>query len=50
MGIGVKATKTITFYKMKRGLLNLSEYAGEIIVEDIGIPDKLNRININRTK
>jgi NAD(P)H-hydrate epimerase len=50
MGIGVKANKTITFHKMKRGLLNLSKYTGEIIVEDIGIPDKLNRINVNRTK
>lgn len=41
MGIGVKAFKTITFHKMKRGLLNAGEYTGDIIVEDIGIPDKL---------
>ena len=27
----------------ERGLLNCSEYTGDIIVEDIGIPDKLQK-------
>lgn len=39
MGICVKADKTVTFHKMKKGLLNCGAYAGEIIVEDIGIPN-----------
>lgn len=39
MGIGIKAFKTITFHKMKKGLLNCKEYTGDVIVEDIGIPD-----------
>jgi NAD(P)H-hydrate epimerase len=37
MGNCVKAFKTVTFHKMKKGLLNCGDYAGEIIVEDIGI-------------
>ncbi len=37
MGTCVKAFKTVTFHKMKKGLLNCGDYAGEIIVEDIGI-------------
>ena len=39
MGICVRADKTVTFHKMKKGLLNCGDYAGEIIVEDIGIPN-----------
>jgi NAD(P)H-hydrate epimerase len=39
MGICVKADKTVTFHKMKKGLLNCGNYTGEIIVEDIGIPN-----------
>lgn len=39
MGICVKADKTVTFHKMKKGLLNCGDNAGEIIVEDIGIPN-----------
>lgn len=37
MGIGVRAFKTITFHEIKKGLIDC-EYAGYIIVEDIGIP------------
>ena len=40
-GIAVKASKTITFHKMKKGLVNRKEYTGEVIVEDIGIPDRV---------
>ena len=38
MGIAVKAVKTITFHAVKKGLMNCEDYAGEIILEDIGIP------------
>lgn len=38
MGISVKAYKTVTFHKMKSGLLNTDEYTGDVVVEDIGIP------------
>lgn len=41
MGIAVKAFKTITFHRIKKGLLNSTEYSGEIIVEDIGIPQRV---------
>ncbi|MDI9495860.1 MAG: NAD(P)H-hydrate epimerase [Bacillota bacterium] len=40
MGIGVRAAKTITFHAVKKGLINCGGYAGEIIVEDIGIPQR----------
>lgn len=43
MGISIKAIKTITFHKMKKGLLKCSEYTGDVIVEDIGIPDMIRR-------
>jgi NAD(P)H-hydrate epimerase len=39
MGTCVKADKTVTFHKMKKGLLNCGDNAREIIVEDIGIPN-----------
>lgn len=43
MGAAVKADKTISFSCYKKGFLNYNaaEYCGEIIVESIGIPDKL---------
>lgn len=41
MGVGLRADVTITFGRSKTGLLagEGREYSGEIIVEDIGIPD-----------
>ncbi|SCL92172.1 NAD(P)H-hydrate epimerase [Sporanaerobacter sp. PP17-6a] len=39
LGICVKASKTITFQLLKRGLMGMEELAGEIIVEPIGIPN-----------
>lgn len=39
MGAAVKARWTITFHRMKKGLANAEEYTGEVIVEDIGIPE-----------
>lgn len=43
LGITVKANKTITFHHMKKGLANSENYTGEVIVEDIGIPEKATR-------
>ena len=44
MGIAVKASKTIVFHMMKKGLVNIKEYTGELIVEDISIPyDQINK-------
>ena len=40
LGEAVKANLTITFHKAKPGLLKASEYAGEIIVKDIGLPKR----------
>ena len=41
-GAGIHATVTITFGKMKTGLANGDgpEYAGEVLVRDIGIPEE----------
>lgn len=40
MGIAMKADRTVTFHMMKKGLLDRKGYTGEILVENIGIPDK----------
>lgn len=40
MGISIKADKTVTFHMLKKGLLDREGYTGEIVVGDIGIPDK----------
>jgi hydroxyethylthiazole kinase-like uncharacterized protein yjeF len=39
--VAIRATQTITFAAMKRGLMN-SDYAGEVKVVDIGIPVSIN--------
>lgn len=41
MGAGIRADVTITFGRNKTGLINGAgkEYSGQILVEDIGIPD-----------
>lgn len=40
LGISVKANKTITFHLMKKGLTDNIYYTGDVVVEDIGIPNK----------
>lgn len=40
MDISIKADKTITFHHMKKGLVNSEDYTGEVLVEDIGIPNR----------
>lgn len=41
LGICVKASKTVTFHMAKAGLENAETYTGNLIVESIGIPDKV---------
>lgn len=38
LGSAVKADVTITFYKAKKGLEAAKNYAGEVVVRDIGLP------------
>lgn len=40
MGIAIKADMTITFHMMKKGLLDRKTYTGDILIQDIGIPNK----------
>lgn len=37
-GVSVKASHTITFHKMKKGLIDKEGYTGKVFVEEIGIP------------
>jgi ADP-dependent NAD(P)H-hydrate dehydratase / NAD(P)H-hydrate epimerase len=37
-GIAIKAELTVTFHRMKKGLIDRKEYTGEVYVGDIGIP------------
>ncbi len=39
----VKADLTITFHKVKPGLLKAKEYTGELVVRDIGVPSEFER-------
>jgi NAD(P)H-hydrate epimerase len=41
----VKATITVTFHAMKRGLLKAKEFAGEVVVTSIGIPNQHPKIS-----
>lgn len=38
LGVAVRASRTITFHRMKRGLLLAPQYAGAVTVVPIGIP------------
>ena len=49
LGISVKANKTVTFHHMKKGLVNRTNYTGEVIVEDIGIPRKTTKIVLQQS-
>jgi len=44
LGEAVKANLTITFHKTKKGLENVKEYVGELIVKDIGLPKDLEKL------
>ena len=39
MGIAVREKWTVTFHMIKNGLAEGKEHVGEVIVEDIGIPE-----------
>jgi len=43
LGDAVRANLTVTFHKMKPGLMKAEEYAGETIVRDIGLPPEFER-------
>ena len=43
LGEAVRSDLTITLHKMKSGLTNAEEYAGEIVVRDIGLPSEIER-------
>ena len=38
-GICVKADQTVTFHRIKKGLVANKEHTGDVVVSDIGIPD-----------
>lgn len=40
LGLAVKADKTVTFHLIKKGLLKGRDYAGQVVVESIGIPQE----------
>jgi hydroxyethylthiazole kinase-like uncharacterized protein yjeF len=40
----VRADLTVTFHSAKKGLLNATEYVGELVVAGIGIPDGMERL------
>lgn len=42
-GEAVRATFTLTFHRMKRGLLLAPQYTGRIVVEGIGVPPEAER-------
>jgi len=44
LGEAVKANLTVTFHKIKPGLEKAKEYAGEVVVKDIGIPAQLETL------
>lgn len=48
LGIAIKADKTITFHLMKKGLLGNEAYTGEIVVANIGIPEKVTNFILNK--
>jgi NAD(P)H-hydrate epimerase len=42
--IAVKADLTVTFHKMKPGIIKARDICGEVVVRDIGIPEAFERI------
>ena len=48
LGISIKANKTVTFHHMKKGLVKSERYTGNIIVEDIGIPNRVTEVILGK--
>jgi len=44
LGEAVKADLTVTFHRVKAGLLKAKEYTGELVVRDIGVPSEFERL------
>lgn len=47
-GIAIKADKTITFHLAKKGLLANESYTGEIVIANIGIPEKITNFILKK--
>ncbi|UCE15749.1 MAG: NAD(P)H-hydrate dehydratase [Candidatus Bathyarchaeota archaeon] len=43
LGEAVKADLTVTFHKVKPGLLKAKKYTGELVLRDIGVPPEFER-------
>ena len=43
LGDAVRSDLTVTLHKMKPGFTNAEEYAGEIVVRDMGVPSEIER-------
>ena len=43
----VKADATVTFHRIKNGLIGRQEYTGQLHVEKIGIPIELKMMSFN---
>jgi len=43
LGDAVKADLTVTFHKMKTGLLKAKEHVGELVLKDLGVPSEIER-------
>ena len=43
LGNAVKANLTVTFYKVKSGLIKAKEYTGELVVKNIGLPPEIEQ-------
>ena len=48
LGLAVKANQTISFHQIKKGLTRNKLYSGEVLVADIGIPDFVTQIILDR--
>lgn len=48
LGLAVKADQTISFHQIKKGLTRNKLYSGEVLVADIGIPDFVTQIILDR--
>ena len=48
LGLAIKADKTVTFHLAKKGLLANEVYTGQIVVANIGIPEKATNFILNK--
>ncbi|MCW4053738.1 MAG: NAD(P)H-hydrate dehydratase [Candidatus Bathyarchaeota archaeon] len=43
LGNAVKANVTVTFHKLKKGLVDSKKYVGDLVIRDIGLPNEMAR-------